>query len=432
MKIVRLSQSIILFASVFNFVSPAWATVKVDESDAMQITTHFNDLTGVACDNTAQYCVAVGVINHPEQIDHVVYTTNNGGVKWSQGYTLTHPDNEDRIEEPKNSGQAIMQIRCDASGQNCLIAGSTQIANQSKLMTYTSHDGGLTWSTPTLLSYPEPQKQTLTEDYPFLRLKCNANNTDCVLISNTMIDNQAVPAIFTTQNGGETWSSSQLNMPLNSDDSTQKGIQLLDLGCDQTGVFCTALANTTFSNEKNMENNFLPESLIYSTHDSGLTWSDAKSLVLTPNAYSDSEQNSNRDVLRILSCDRSTGLRCIALGARAVIDEHQNISTTTHAYLTKNGGLSWQDTTEISASDATHTNVFTALNCDVNNRFCSAVGMSVDEDGDKDFPIIYTSIDGGLTWQKKAFTPPNGALSLMLDVFCSDDAAFCHAVGVIL
>ena len=431
MNITPFSPSMILLISVFNLVSPAFASTGMDESDAMQMTTHFNDLTGVACDSSAQYCAAVGVITHPHQIDHAVYTTSNGGIKWSQGLILPHPDQEDPIEEPKNSGQIIMQIRCDTTGQHCLIAGSTRIANQSKVSTYTSHDGGQTWSLPTLLSYPEPQKQTLIDDYPFLRLKCSANNNACILASNTVLGNQAVPIMFTTQDGGENWSTAKLNIPTNANDSTQVGIQVLDIGCDQSGSFCTALTKTTSLDEKNNEDTFKPESLIYSTHDGGITWSDPKPLVFNQNPNLDSN-DITRDVLHIMSCDRSSGLRCIALGAHSTLDEKNIQSTTTHAYLTQNGGLSWQDTTEIPDSDATHTNIFTALTCDVNNRFCAAVGMSIDEDGDKDFPIIYTTIDSGQTWQKKPFTPPNDALSLMLDVFCSDDAAFCHAVGLFL
>lgn len=429
MKIARFSQCIILLSTVLNFVTPALAATEVDESDAMQITTNFNDLTGIACDSTAQYCVSVGVVLQAHQIDHVVYTTSNGGIKWTQGFALPHPNGEDPIEEPKNSNQNIMQIRCDTSGQNCLIAGATSIAKQSQLVTYITHDGGQTWTSPKLLSYPDAQKQILTDDYPFLRLKCSANLNWCVLASNTIMEKQTIPAIFTTQNGGESWSSAMLNTPANATGTNSKeGLQMLDLGCDQSGLFCTALT-TNIKDQANAES-APPMSLIYSTHDGGITWSDAKPLMLSQTANPDPIA-STQDVLHILSCDRSSGLRCIALGVQYSADANP-ATANTHAYLTKNGGLSWQDTTAIPSSDATHMNIFTSLHCDVSNRFCAAVGMSVDEDGDKDFPIIYTTIDGGQTWQKKPFTSPNDALSLMLDVFCSDDAAFCHAVGVVL
>ncbi|MGV3740623.1 MAG: hypothetical protein ACO1N3_04985 [Gammaproteobacteria bacterium] len=429
MEIARFSQFMILLSTVLNFISPAFAGTTIDESDAMQITTNFNNLTGIACDSTAQYCVSVGVISQAHQIDHVVYTTSNGGIKWSKGFMLPHPNGEDPIEEPKNSNQNIMQIRCDTSGQNCLIAGATSIAKQSQLVTYTTHDGGQTWTAPNLLSYPKAQKQILTDDYPFLRLKCSANLNWCVLASNTIMEKKTIPVVFTTQNGGESWSSAILNAPTNANGTNLKeGLQMLDLGCDQSGLFCTAL--TTNMKDQYSAESTPPLSLIYSTHDGGITWSDAKPLMLNQTANSD--PIASEDVLHILSCDRSSGLRCIALGVHYSTDEKKITTANTHAYLTKNGGLSWQDTTAIPSTDTTHMNIFTSLHCDVSNRFCAAVGMSVDQDGDKDFPIIYTTIDGGQTWQKKTFTSPNDALNLMLDVFCSDDAAFCHAVGIVL
>lgn len=430
MKIAQFTQRMIMLVTVLTLNNPSYATVSVDESDAMQITTHFNDLTSIACDSTAQYCVSVGVVAQPHQIDHIVYTTSNGGIKWSSGFTLPHPDGEDAIEDPKNSNQNFMQIRCDTSAQNCVIAGAISIGKQSQLVTYTSHNGGQTWTAPNVMSYPDSKHQILTEDYPFLRLKCSANINWCVLISNTIIDNQPIPALFTTQDGGDSWSAATLNIPLNADTNSKTGVRVLDLGCDQSGLFCTALTAIVSLKSQSDEESAPPVSAIYSTHDGGVTWSDAKPLVITQNSNPTSSA-STQDLLHIISCDRSSGLRCIALGLHITNDENQIISS--HAYLTKNGGLSWQDTTEIPASDATHMNIFTALHCDVNNRFCAAVGISVnDEDDKKDFPIIYTTIDGGQTWQKKPFTSPNDAVSLMLDVFCSDDAAFCHAVGAVL
>ena len=108
------------------------------------------------------------------------------------------------------------------------------------------------------------------------------------------------------------------------------------------------------------------------------------------------------------------------------------IHTQTHAYVTKNGGMTWEDTSLLPSPDSALYHTFLALHCDISNRFCAAVGvlLSIDEQQhDVLQHLIYTTIDAGQTWQKKPFTPPSEGHSMMLDVFCSEDAALCHTVG---
>lgn len=432
MKIIKLIPNFVLLAGGL-YVTTALSIPNLNnESDAMQITTHFNNLTGIACDGSGQSCVSVGVIHHANSLDHMVYTTNNGGITWSQGTLLAHPAIEDNIAEPTESSQNFMTIRCNTTGQDCLIAGTASMNNQPVVLTYTSHDAGQSWSLPQQYQTAE---QSVVDDYPVLRLKCNANATSCILAINTTLHKQSIPTMLITKNGGETWEpTTSLSMP----SSAPNGITVLDLACDQTGLFCTALTSTAESDDA--ENNNLtpisPTAFIYSTHDGGSTWSDAKPLMLTaPNTQDVLE--SKADVPQILSCDPS-GLSCIALGTLYTTETTENSSTitsnNTHAYITKNGGLSWQDTTEIVATDPKLFNIFSALNCDITNRFCTAVGFATNNDNETDMftPIIYTTIDSGHTWQKKPFTPSPNILSLMLDVFCSEDAALCHAVGFFL
>lgn len=280
----------------------------------------------------------------------------------------------------------------------------------------------------------------LAEDYHALRLKCSANANWCVLATNIVANDQHIPAFFTTQNSGDTWSpAALLNVPENKTLNPPQGLDVLDLGCDQSGLFCTALTHAVEKEnyDPNMPNvPFTPTSLIYSTHDGGITWSDAKPFKQTQ-SNSQEPVESKYDVPSLLSCDR-LGLSCIALGPRYTIESTEHSTTisgnNTHAYLTQNGGLSWQHTTELLPGNSTDTNVFTALDCDISNRFCAAVGFSFDEQVETDnvVPIIYTTIDSGQTWQKRPFTPPADALSIMLDVFCSEDAALCHTVGMFL
>ena len=432
MKITQFVPSLVLLAGGLYTTIALSTTNLNNESDAMQITTHFNNLTGIACDSSGQSCVSVGVIHHLISLDRMVYTTSNGGITWSQGTVLAHVPNEDPIPDPTESSQNFMTVRCNTTGQDCLIVGTTSISKKLAVITYTSHDGGQNWSLP---QFYQPEEPNLVDDYPVLRLKCNANANSCILAINSSFNKQSSPTIFTTKNGGETWDTTT---PFIIPPTAPAGITLLDLGCDQSGLFCTALTSSAESDTSgnNTPLPFTPISFIYSTHDGGVTWSDAKPLMLTqPNTQEVVE--SKTDVPNLLSCDPS-GLSCIALGNHYIVETTENSTTltsnNTHAYITKNGGLRWQDTTEILSSDPKFTNIFTALHCDISNRFCAAVGFATNDDTETDVftPIIYTTIDSGQTWQKKSFTPSPDILSLMLDVFCSEDAALCHAVGYFL
>ncbi|MCX7090524.1 MAG: hypothetical protein NTU48_03625 [Legionellales bacterium] len=419
--------------ALLTFSSTCPASNTQNESDAMQITTHFNDLTGIACDNTAQYCVAVGTaVNN--RVEHIVYTTRDGGITWNHDTTLSHPDQEDKLidtVEPLSSDQVFTTVRCDMTGTDCLIAATASISGQPTLLTYTSHDAGHNWSKPFLINVADQTPaRAFVDDYPFLRLKCNANASWCILAGNTVSQQQHTPVFFTTQNLGESWSSATyLSVPSN----VPYGLDVLDLGCDSSGLICTAVTSTQDSFDGKQTSQPPHMGLIYSTHDGGNTWSDAKPLMIS-RGNQDAVAAPN-DVINILTCDQS-GLSCIALGTSYTVqhteDSIEILDNPAHSYLTKNGGLSWQDASEISA-DKDYTQSFTALDCDVSNRFCAAVGIkSNDKEEDSYLPIIHTTTDGGQTWQKKPLTPPENASSFMLDVFCSEDASFCHTVGFFL
>lgn len=419
--------------ALLTLSSTCFASIAQNESDAMQITTHFDDLTGIACDNTAQYCVAVGTAVH-DKVDHIVYTTHDGGISWDHTTTLTHPDQEDKLIDKLNalsSGQVFTTIRCDITGTDCLIAATANISGQSTLLTYTSHDAGHNWSKATLINFADQTPaRNFVDDYPFLRLKCNASADRCILASNTISQQQHTPVFFTTQNLGESWShATYLNVPSN----LPYGLDVLDLGCDHSGLICTAVTSTQDSFDNKQISQPPQMGLIYSTHDGGNTWSDAKPLMIA-RADQDAVAAPN-DVINILACDQS-GLSCIALGTSYIVQSTQDsieiVDNPAHSYLTKNGGLTWQDTSEVD-SNVGFTEGFMALDCDISNRFCATVGFKSD-DNEKDsfLPIIHTTTDGGQTWQKKPFTPPENVSSFMLDVFCSEDASFCHTVGFLL
>ena len=441
MKIIRFLPSLVLIAGTMHSMN-AWSNEKnTNESDAMQITTHINNLTGITCDKSGQSCIAVGFKPKTNAMEHVVSKTLNGGITWSKDYNLPHAENEDPKLKDFSNGHIFMTIRCHHAGQECLIAGTTSINQRTSIIIYASHDGGESWDMSKNIPLSlETQIISIEEGIP-LHLKCNSKYNTCILGVNTVQQNKFIARMYYLKNDNEKWHTTpSLNLPSNS----LSGVILNDFDCDQSGLFCTALSQVP-----DIEASLLDQIIhgksktltyIYSSHDGGQTWSDPKSLKVTHQDNLNLMQ-SNIEILSIISCD-ATGLSCIALGKPYLVKANKTLSTSTysiiekktHSYLTKNGGISWIDTSEIMDQNSKQNNIFNAIECDESNRFCAAVGLeyqtNTQKGTDEFLPIIYTTIDSGHSWQRKAYSPIGESLDFFIDVFCSDDAALCHAVGV--
>ncbi|HVT62743.1 MAG TPA: sialidase family protein [Legionellaceae bacterium] len=386
----------------------------------MQITTHFSDVTGIACDSSAQYCVAVGYVLQPQQIDHLIYISQDGGIHWSANPILAHPDSEDTSDHTSTDPRIQMKIACSNTGMDCTVAGTTTKAGQPYILTYHSHDGGLNWSTPTILPLfhsDQPPKGNL-ENLPLVNVQCGLSGMQCMIASHTPYEDNNEPIVYLSKNGGDSWSE-PIFLPLRVGDDA--GIRIHDLSCDHSGLICTAIGSTKSSRHPN------GTPIMYATQDGGQSWSPARSLLIAQ-LFNADYIISKHDFLNQISCDY-TGLNCIAIGHHHQKTQYDEIIPLNSAYQSKDAGRSWRHAIEIDANDRFGDNIFTALHCDVGASICTAVGYNAK--GEELQPIIYTTSDAGQSWQKKEFEPPLAALGL-LDVFCADNAAICHAIGFVL
>ena len=60
---------------------------------------------------------------------------------------------------------------------------------------------------------------------------------------------------------------------------------------------------------------------------------------------------------------------------------------------------------------------------------CVAIHSPVGVEGSR--PLAYATYDGGQTWSKKALEiPGESTTTIVLDLFCDDNAVLCQAVGM--
>ena len=136
----------------------------------------------------------------------------------------------------------------------------------------------------------------------------------------------------------------------------------------------------------------------------------------------------SNDVFSNLHCNRS-GLTCIALRHQEIQQEHGVIITAVYSYTTLDGGIHWKKTGVIDNSDGEIYEPFSVFDCDKEGMTCVAIHSPVGVEGSR--PLAYATYDGGQTWSKKALEiPEESTTTIVLDLFCDDNAVLCQAVGM--
>ena len=369
-------------------------------SDSTNIKAHVNNLTAISCDNTAQRCLAVGFMLkkngdwlYKHSINHVVYATQDGGNTWNEPLTLRHPSNM--------TIDGTMNIHCDDSGVSCLLVGTATInSNQEDIIVYKTKDAGLHWRGPKRLHIPEDKSSF------FEGMSCSNAGDRCLLLAHGSFYG---PIIYKTQDAGETWSSLAPLEPENIN-----GYHVRGISCSNSGLQCTIVAGLNIP-------------LSYTTQDGGLTWI---STTLHDQLNSD---HTKDDYFSNVKCDE-TGLKCIALRYQNVIKPP--IISYLHAYTTLDGGISWRKTSSIYNVDGSIYEHFSNIDSVPVSTFdCDKVGQSCTVAysliGVKNAsPLIYVTHDGGVTWTNEKINIPEQNTSILLDVFCDDNALLCQIVGM--
>ncbi|KTD10653.1 BNR/Asp-box repeat containing protein [Legionella gratiana] len=105
-----------------------------------------SEIKGVSCDSQGLQCVAAGATIYSSGVNaNLIYTSTNGGATWGSPILLNGPSNSD--------SNKLNTVFCYSIGQICIAIGHGSNASGGFIpYSYTSIDGGSTWSEPSLMS----------------------------------------------------------------------------------------------------------------------------------------------------------------------------------------------------------------------------------------------------------------------------------------
>lgn len=192
-----------------------------------------NSLNAVACDNTGAVCTTIGsALDGSGSRLLYSFTTRNYGVTWN-GPTLL-PSSADTTQAN------LSGIACDSTGLHCTTVGGGPTAGQTNVgaLTFTTTDGGNSWSNAIQPIQPAGGI------YAYLNsVSCSTNGLLCTAVGQVNLNGTLVPLSYTSPNGGKTWSLPRLpNPPVGGTNST-----LASVSCDNSGLICTAVGYTTIA-----------------------------------------------------------------------------------------------------------------------------------------------------------------------------------------
>lgn len=319
-----------------------------------------NLLQGVSCSRNGLICNTVGRTRINGIEQTVSYSTNDGGFTWSPPVLLTIPSN--------GKWEIVTSVACDDSGLNCTsIANfsgtSTSVPTKLVPFAYVTTDGGLTWSVPSPLTIPANSELNTIHG-----INCNSTGTRCVAVGRTKILGAQSPLSYTSTDSGRSWSvPNLLVVPAGGIDTT-----VIKVACSADGLICSGLGQTRFGNTR--------YAITYSSRDGGNTWSG-------PTVFSSLSNTSTG-----ISCGDS-GLLCTWVGLTGFFDP----DTVPLAHNSVNGGQTWSSPVFPAIPSSSTVVTLNAVICDATGNFCTATGSGYLSDTDI---VLYSqnSVDGGNTW----------------------------------
>jgi len=148
------------------------------------------------CDRaTGLYCIfMVSIPSTPStEFSQFSLITTDGGITWSWSPNALKKSTSSFSYNPES-------LSCDNQAQHCTLL-ETRLDQPYKTVSCTTDDGGITWSTPMIVS-------SVTEDSFGIKVQCSENGQNCIAFSDTVyIKNKLY--FNTSSDGGKTWNPSQ-------------------------------------------------------------------------------------------------------------------------------------------------------------------------------------------------------------------------------
>ncbi len=395
-----------------------FADPSIYQNARLYINTALNRLDAVSCDKTATQCVAVGFGGEYHLHERLAYTSQDGGLTWSDPIALASPKEE--ITPVLNDSPNPANINCDESGQQCIVTSSAIIERVPTPVVYITKDGGLTWSAPKTLPLPKGVNKTQVygNNSLFTAISCDQAGVVCTIAGGLAGDREAVPLIYTTKNAGEVWKLfSSLRQPsYQAPSSIYHGTSLSGVSCNFSGRNCVAVGNSVISTSFFSEH-YSSHPVAYYTQDGGDHWSK-------PVVLSMEETDSNAGTLVDVACD-GAGMQCTTIG---YIYDFYKTAYQPFSFTTRNGGVDWDNMNPITPKEGEY--VLNSMHCDDSGKHCVAVGSEIKHIATIPFlkPLIYSTNNAGKIWEKDNERPfPTSAK--LNDIFCNNTGERCLAVG---
>lgn len=235
-----------------------------------------------SCTKTGSICIAVGY-SQGNQDEPLIVASNDGAKSWTvKGITQT------------TFPEGIKSFTCDQTKTYCVAVGEIDTSNAdcpicSKLVSYISKDGGITWQ-PSNSIYQPPNYHNCWLN----SVVCSSDGKHCVTVGGAMPGSFGaifyIPLILDSDDGGNNWIFSVY--PL-LDHYPHDELTAVD--CDQNGLRCTTLG--TWDESGN-------HPLSYISNNSGANWEFSRQPPVLPYPY-------GAPTIKLLTCDKLT-MQCKA------------------------------------------------------------------------------------------------------------------------
>ena len=335
-----------------------------------------DEFTAIDCAGLT--CVAAGYLTNPSSdVLAMTDTSTDGGLTWGTAHVATFPS---ATELPSNSpGDRFSAVSC--SGTHCVAAGSfSTTGGNREAMTDTSTDGGLTWETVHVATYAVGVENT-TPGASFDSVSCS--NLTCVAVGAfRTVAGTSAAMTETSTDGGVTWGNAQQpnfgSVPHSGPSDVFTGVSCTANSCVAVGQYLDNLGNDRAMTE--------------TSSDGGVTWSPIVSASYPSGVHS----TVPSDEFTSVSC---WGTTCVAAGY--FVDAGQNTEAMTST--SSNSGATWSVSSPATYPAGVHNaspyDYFLSVTCTAVS--CVAVGAFQDQSSSSEL-MTETSFDGGVTWGEAA------------------------------